>query len=305
MCLNKKAVILIAIVAVFVVGGYYIYGSPKGIILKVSTTTSLYATGLLDALADAFKAKTGNIVVQFIPVGSGAALELAKHGDVDMVFVHAPNLEVQYINDGVLTNGTIIAYNYFVIVGPKDDPANINGSSPIEAMKKIYFAGENGSAKFISRGDNSGTHVRELTLWSLAGLNASGKPWYVETGTGMSNTLLVANEYKAYTLSDTGTYLKLKKEGRIPNLEALVTNGKILINIYSAYLVNSTIYPNVKVDLAEKFINFVRSNEGQEIISNFGVSEFGVPLFYPVKGKESELRDDWYWFANMTLPLTL
>ncbi len=300
--LNRKALIIIAVLAISGIAGFYIYErSTEKIILRVSTTTSLYATGLLDALADAFKAKTGNIVVQFIPVGSGAALELAKHGDVDMVFVHAPNLEVQYIVDGVLTNGTIIAYNYFVIVGPKEDPANINGTSPIEAMKKIYFAGENGTTEFISRGDNSGTHVRELILWNLAGLNASGKSWYIETGTGMSNTLLIANEYGAYTLSDIGTYLKLKKEGRLPNLEALVTDGDILINVYSAYLVNSTMYPSVKVDLAMEFINFVRSDEGQDIIANFGVSEFGTPLFYPAKGKEDELKEDWNWLSNMTL----
>jgi len=290
------AVIIIIVVAV-AYSSYQIY--QERITLRISTTTSLYATGLLDKLADEFRKKGTNIIVQFIPVGSGAALRLAAQGDVDMVFVHAPNLEKQYIESGVLVNGSIFAYNYFVIVGPPDDPAGIGGTSPAEAMIKIYNAGEEGKAKFVSRGDNSGTHQRELLLWKLVGLNASGKPWYIETGTGMSDTLLVANEQNAYTLSDIGTYLKLKGQGRLPYLEILVDQGDILINIYSVYIVNPQKFPHVKYKLAKAFLEFVISDEGQDIIASFGVEEFGQSLFYPARGKVEELQDMWNWLANL------
>lgn len=290
--------IIIVLVAGIIYSSYYYYLSQQKITLKISTTTSLYATGLLDKLADEFSKRVPNVILQFIPVGSGAALRLAAQGDVDMVFVHAPNLEKQYIESGVLVNGSIFAYNFFIIVGPPEDPAGINGTSPVDAMVKIYEAGEEGKAEFISRGDNSGTHQRELLLWKMAGLNAFGKPWYIETGTGMSDTLLVANEHGAYTLSDIGTFLKLKSEGRLPYLEILVDQGDLLLNIYSVYLINPQMFPHVKYDLAKEFLEFVISDEGQDIIANYGVNEVGQPLFYPARGKLRELKEKWDWFAN-------
>ena len=266
--------------------------------LRVSTTTSLYATGLLDMLSDKFSEKYPNIRVEFIAVGSGAALRLAEKGDVDMILVHAPNLEVEYIDKGVIVDGKIFAYNTFVIVGPSDDPAGISGKDPIIAMTCIYDACERGEAVFVSRGDESGTHQRELLLWSLAGLDPQDKEWYVETGTGMSETLLYANERNAYTLSDIGTYLKLKSEGRLAYLTCLVDQGRELMNIYSVYIVNYKKYTGVRKDIAEKFMEFLLSDEGQELIGNYGKEEYGQPLFYPAKGEEDELRECWEWFAE-------
>jgi len=261
--------------------------------LRISTTTSLYATGLLDKLAEEFSKKHPNIIVQFIAVGSGAALRKAELEDADLVLVHAPSLEKKYLEKEVIYGGRIFAYNYFVIVGPKDDPARIKGLDPVSAMKKIYEAGEKGLAKFISRGDNSGTHVRELMLWSIAGLNSKGKPWYIETGSGMSETLMVANEYSAYTISDIGTYLKFSN--KLSELTVLVDEGDILINIYSAYLVKNS--SNEKY--AEMFMNFLISKEGQEIIGNYGVNDFGRPLFYSVESADiNKLLSLWNKFSE-------
>ncbi len=276
---------------------YFLYN--QSVKIRISTTTSLYATGLLDYLYDEFKENHSNVVVQFIAVGSGAALKLAEQGDVDMVFVHAPNLEADYIKRGIITNHTIFAYNYFIIVGPKSDPAHIANLTPIEAMKSIYNSCENGQALFISRGDQSGTHQRELLLWNLSGLNPFNKSWYIETGSGMSETLLVANEKNAYTISDIGTFLKLKGDGRLPNLVKLVDKGKILINIYSAYIVETAKTNSDTQKVIKSLMKFILSDTGQELIGSFGVDKYGQPLFYPAKGHEDELREIWQWFVDL------
>ncbi len=286
-------VIILVIVAV-IVGLYWYHTSSKEIVLRVTTTTSLYATGLLDKLAEEFHKHHPNIIIQFIAVGSGEALRKAAMGDADMVFVHAPSLEKRYVDQGILVDWGIIAYNTFIIVGPSNDPAGIKGlKDPIEAFKKIYEAGEKREALFVSRGDNSGTHVRELALWKLAGLDPHGKSWYIESGTGMSQTLMIANEKNAYTLSDVGTYIKLKKDGDLPYLEIMVDKGTYLLNIYSVYIVNPEKYPSINYMYAKMFRDFVLSKEGQEIIASYGVDKYGRPLFYPAEGKEDWLRDQW------------
>lgn len=258
------------------------------VVLRVSTTTSLYATGLLDMLADMFKKKHPNVIIQFIAVGSGEALKKAAMGDADAVLVHAPPLERKYVSERTIGKGTIFAYNYFVIVGPKEDPAGVKGLSPSEAMVKIFSAGEKGVAKFISRGDRSGTHVRELMLWDMVGLNPKGKAWYIETGSGMSETLMVANEYRAYTLSDIGTFLRFKD--KLNELTVLVDKGDILINIYSGYVVLSS----ENIGLAEEFIEFLVSSEAQEAIGNYGLEEYGQPLFYPIlEANSTTLKNIW------------
>jgi len=287
------SIILVAITAITTIIYVSVFGRETLRVLKVSTTTSLYVTGLLEKLSEEFRKEYPDVVIQFIAVGTGRALEIASRGDVDMVFVHAPSLEHKYIKRGILVDGRIIAYNYFVIVGPKDDPAGIKGlNSPVKALKRIYNAGVNGMTLFISRGDNSGTHIRELALWRKAGLNPIGQKWYIESGTGMSKTLMIANERKAYTLSDIGTYLKLKGEGILGRLEVLVDKGEGLINIYSAYIVNPDKY-KVDYELAKLFLEFVSSKKGQKIIDEYGVRLFGRPLFYPAYGKENELKELW------------
>ena len=287
----ERKILLISIVGVILASALLIHWfllKRETKVLRVSTTTSLYATGLLDKLAEEFKKEHPNVVIQFIAVGSGEALRKASQGDADMVLVHAPGLEKEYMDKGVIIERKIFAYNYFIIVGPKDDPAGIRNLDPITAMKKIYMAGEKGLAIFVSRGDNSGTHERELLLWSMAGLNPEGKGWYKDTGSGMAQTLMVANNMPAYTLSDIGTFLKLKD--KLTQLDILVSKGDIMFNIYSVYIVAKS--PNR--DLAREFINYLISSEGQKIIGNYGVKDFGQSLFYPASSKpKSELIEAW------------
>jgi tungstate transport system substrate-binding protein len=212
------------------------------------------------------------------------------------VFVHAPSLERVYVDRGVIVNGTIFAYNYFVIAGPSNDPAGIKGlTDPVEAFRRIYYAGEQGKAVFVSRGDNSGTHVKELSIWDKAGLDPSDKPWYIEAGQGMGGTLVIAGEKKGYVLTDISTYLKYKAEGRTPQIEALVTQGQDLINIYSVYAVNSC--PEDLKGIVNDLIEYV-SNDFQEIIANYGLKQYGVPLFNPAAGEEDWLRSEWMRLAS-------
>jgi len=287
--LDKRALLALVAALAVAVAVWVLYPKPHNS-LKVSTTTSLYDSGLLGALSSYFKKESGT-ELQFLVVGSGQALRLAKDGAVCLTLVHAPSLEKKYSD--YLTDHIIFAYNYFVIVGPKDDPAGIrNSTDAVEAFKKIYEAGERGEATFVSRGDMSGTNVKELSLWKLAGLDPKGKEWYKSTGSGMAKTLIVANDLKAYTLSDISTFLKLKKEGKLDNLEILYSNSTELINVYSAYRVKGCNDPK-----ALEFLKFLKG-EGQEIIASYGKEEFGVPLFYPAEGKEAWLSQIWEELAK-------
>lgn len=289
--------VLLLLTALIGVSGLYLLSPPRTRVLRVATTTSLYATGLLEALADEFRRERPHVVVQFIAVGSGEALERASRGDADMVFVHAPSLERRYVEEGVLVEHRIFAYNYFVLVGHPEDPAGARGLDPVAAFRRIFEAGERGDAVFVSRGDNSGTHSRELFLWSLAGLDPRGRPWYLEAGAGMSKTLLIANERGAYTLTDIGTYLKLRAEGRVPNLEVLVDRGEVLANVYSIYIVNPARVPGVNYALAREFAEFATSERGQAIVGSYGVEEVGTSLFYPALGTEG-LEELWAKLAG-------
>ncbi len=276
----KKPLLLAAVIIAIVILGVSLTRSGERLV--VSTTTSLYDTGLLEALGQAYEEKTG-IRVAFIAQGSGQALETAARGDACAVIAHAPRLEREYIEQGAISHHVIIAYNYFVIVGPPGDPAGVSqAESAVDAFRRIYQAGEEGRALFVSRGDRSGTHVREMELWKLAGLDPRGRPWYIETGQGMANTLVIAGEKGAYTLSDIGTYLKVRPEG----LAILYTNSSELINIYSAYVSTACASNKAAVD----FVEWLASGEAQEIIGSYGVEEYGRPLFYPARGME-----DWLW----------
>ena len=269
---------------------YHYLSSSSIIRIRVTTTTSLYATGLLEKLSSKYSERHPNVVFDYIPVGSGEALERAARGDACMVFVHAPLLEKKYIDRGVLEYHRIFAYNYFIIAGPMNDPAGVKrASDPIDAFKRIYRACEDRESIFISRGDNSGTHVKELSIWQAAGLDPRGRNWYLETGSGMGETLIVANEKKGYVLSDIGTFLKFKKEGRLNNIDSLYAGGEELINIYSVYLVKGCKYRDIVID----FINFIMG-PGQDIIREYGVYEYGSALFYPAINNMDYLTDLWY-----------
>jgi tungstate transport system substrate-binding protein len=287
--MDKKYILLaVAVIAIVVVIGVYASGYGQTQTLKIATTTSLEDTGLLAVLETEYEKKYPNTDVQFIAAGTGQALEYGKKGDVDLVMVHAKTSEEKFIADGFGTNRTIFAYNYFYIVGPANDPANINGSNATSAFTKI---GTDGAANptevmFVSRGDNSGTNTRELQIWNKTDLNytteVQGQPWYIESGKGMGDTLILANEKSAYTLSDSGTYLAFK--GNL-TLSAFVTQGKDLLNVYSMIPINPAKFPDVNSEDAQTWIAFVTSAEGQKIIGEYGVDKYGQQLFIPIAGQ--------------------
>jgi len=240
--------------------------------LMLATTTSVDATGLLDVLADAF-AKDAGITLRWIAVGTGAALKQARDGNADVVIVHARKLEEEFLRDGFGVNRRVIARNYFVIVGPAGDPAGVSGSpSAAAALGRIRSSG----ASFVSRGDNSGTHARELELWALAG----GRPetGYLETGQGMAETLRVAAERRAYTLTDTATFYGLRG---LAGLEPVTGNSPELENIYAVIAVDPARVPTARYGEAMAFIAFLTSPRGQKLIGEFkGLA--GRPLFEPL-----------------------
>jgi len=260
---------------------------PPKQVLMLSTTTSLYDTGLLDYLKPVFDEKY-NADLRIVYAGTGKALEYGMRGDVDVLAVHDRAREDQFIADGYGINRRCFAYNYFVIVGPESDPAGIKGMKPEDAFRTIREKGMNNTAiKFVSRGDASGTHAAEQRVWKSAGFNYTTEirnstgGWYLEAGSGMGPTLVMASEKSAYTLSDIGTFLAFK--GQI-QLVPLVEKGDILLNVYAVMAVNPAKQPHVNSTMATNFINFMISNETQQMIGEFGVAEYGAPLFYPLSG---------------------
>ncbi len=256
--------------------------SPSRETLVVSTTTSLYDTGLLDVLEDRFEAEYA-VDLYFISAGTGLAIQQAQRGDADMILVHAPSVEFAFLQEGYGVDRKIIAYNFFTIVGPAEDPAGIEGLPPAQAMEKIAEAGKRGAATWVSRGDRSGTHLKEIALWEAAGFRVEelrGEDWYLESGAGMGKTLLLAEEKNSYTLADMGTYLKYSAEGHV-SLKMLVTQGRELLNVYSAIAVNPEANPHTNLEGAIAFIKFLTSPEGQGIIGDYGVDAYGRPLFHP------------------------
>jgi tungstate transport system substrate-binding protein len=240
-------------------------------ILRLATTTSTDNSGLLQDLVPPFE-KRNNIRVHVIAVGTGKALRLAREGDVDIVLVHARKAEDKLVSDGYGINRRDIMYNDFVIVGPNDDLAGIRGMKQAPAaMAKISDSGN----VFVSRGDNSGTHKKEITLWKKAGIQPAGS-WYREAGQGMGKVLQIAGEMQAYTLTDRGTWLAYQK--RIP-LKIRSEGDSSLHNPYGIIAVNPERYSDVNYDGAMKFINWITSDEGQKLIRDFKIS--GKALFIP------------------------
>ena len=201
-----------------------------------------------------------------------------------MILVHAPMSEYVFLNGSYGVNRKIIAYNFFTIVGPPSDPAHISGLGAKEALKAIMAAGANGTVLWVSRGDNSGTYIKEMSLWKSIGVNVTelrASSWYIEAGSGMTATLMLANEKQAYTLSDMGTYLVNYNNHNI-NLVRLVVESKSLLNVYSAIADNPNNANMTKTNFAGamQFIRYLVSAQGQQLIANYGVSQYGQPLFY-------------------------
>lgn len=249
-------------------------------ILRMATTTSTDNTGLLDFLAPEFK-KDAGIELQWVAVGTGKALELGKNCDVDVLLVHAPSAEKKYVAKGYGVDRTEIMYNDFVIIGPKDDPARIKGKSPVEALKIIAEK----KALFVSRGDNSGTHKKELSLWKEAGLtNIDKAEWYIQTGQGMIATINVAAERGGYTLTDRGTYIKYEYSMKgNPPLVVLVEGDKRLYNLYSVIAVSPTRCPEARYEFAKRFIRWISSPRVQRKIGDYEI--LGKRLFVPLKAR--------------------
>ena len=243
----------------------------------LATTTSTQDSGLLDVLVPLFE-KKGGYTVKTIAVGTGQSLALGARGEADVVLVHAPTLEREYLAKGTLVNRRLVMHNDFVLVGPPDDPAGIKGGkAAAAAFGKIAERG----SRFVSRGDNSGTHSKERALWKAAGIAPKGG-WYVESGQGMGATLTIASEKGAYTLTDRASYLAFKKRIR---LAVLLEGDTPLLNIYHVMEVNPARHPKVNAAGGKAFADFMVSPEAQAVIRTFGVEKYGEPLFFPDAGK--------------------
>ena len=248
--------------------------------LILSTTTSTRDTGLLDVLLPMFEKQCG-CTVKMIAVGSGAALQMGMDGNADVLLVHAPASEKTYMDKGFGQERLLVMHNDFVILGPTADPAKIKGiKAPAEAFKKIAAA----KATFVSRGDNSGTNQAELAIWKAAGITPTkDDAWYLQTGGAMGDTLNVANQKAAYTISDRGTYLAYKANLQ---LDVLVQGDPSLLNIYHVITVNPAKWPKVNIKLAKEFADFMVSADTQKVIAAFGIDKYGQPLFFPDAGKK-------------------
>jgi len=248
----------------------------SGKTLMMATTTSTDNTGLLDYLAPEFKKDTG-IELKWVAVGTGKALQMGTNCDVDVLLVHDPDAEKKFMADGSGINRKELMYNDFVIIGPKNDPAQIRKLGVVKAMKAIAAK----KANFASRGDKSGTHALELKLWKTAGIAAPDKEsWYMQTGQGMIETIKVASEKGGYTITDRGTYIKYESTNKgNPPLVILVENDSNLFNQYAAIEVNPAKCTKVKNDAAREFIKWMASKKGQKLVKDFKLE--GKQLFTP------------------------
>jgi len=243
--------------------------------LILATTTSTQDSGLLDVLIPLFEAESG-YTVQTIAVGSGQAMQMGQEGNADVLLVHSPSAEKQFMTDGWGKERALVMHNDFIIVGPADDPAQIKGLAVSDAFQAIAAA----QAGFIARGDESGTSTKELGIWAKAELDpAAEQPaWYTETGQGMGATLTIASEKNGYTLTDRATFLANRDN---LDLEILVEGDNSLLNVYHVITVNVEKWPKVNYDGANAFLEFMTAPDTQEVIGKFGVDKYGQPLFYP------------------------
>jgi tungstate transport system substrate-binding protein len=238
----------------------------------LATTTSTQDSGLLDVLVPMFRAQSG-IEIKVIAVGTGQALELGRRGDADVLLVHDPAAEQRFVDEGFGIERRPVMGNDFVLVGPPTDPAGVKGqTSAAEAFSRVARA----EAPFVSRGDESGTHAREKAVWRQAGIEPQGD-WYVRAGAGMGQVLRMADERRAYTLSDRGTFLA-QRQGL--DLAVLCAGDPLLVNQYSVILVNPEKHPHVQSEAARKFADFLLAPQTQQAIADFDKDRFGEPLFF-------------------------
>lgn len=254
--------------------------APENPVIRLSTTTSVNDSGLLPYLQPYFEAATG-YTLEVTSAGTGAAIEKGRTGDADALLVHAKASEEEFISEGYAKERIPFMYNYFVIIGPADDPAGIKGmTSASEAFAAIAKSG----VPFVSRGDESGTHKAELKIWEAAGLAPSGDTdsWYVSTGQGMGASITVAAEQGAYVLTDKATYLSHESKDKF---EILLEESDELKNTYSMLAVSADKWPDTNIEGANAFIEWMTSEEASKLIAEYGVAEYGEPLFYVIEGE--------------------
>ena len=254
---------------------------PKESRVQLATTTSLYDTGLWSLLEPMYEEKY-NVELDILYAGSGIAFEYGRNCDIDVLTIHSKAYELQFIADGYGVERIPFAYNHFVIVGPADDPAGIEGMSPEGAFAALA---EQQSSSFISRYDKSGTHTKEKAIWAAAGYNyseiESSGDWYVKASNGMAPTLLMANEMGGYTLSDIGTFLANQGD-----LVSLVDSGSIMLNVYSVIAISPDKCASTDATHAANMVEFLTSEEVQDLIDNYGAAQYGQSLFSACFGNE-------------------
>jgi tungstate transport system substrate-binding protein len=269
-----KKVTGLSVLAVFVLSMIVCTGSVSFAASEIicSSTTSTDNSGLFGYILPMFEKKT-SIKVKVVARGTGAAIEMGKRGDADVAFVHAKEQELKAVEEGYFVNRHDVMYNAFVIIGPSEDPAKIKGmKSAVEAFKKIAA-----SFIFISRGDNSGTNTKELAIWQKTGIVPKGQKWYLEVGQGMEKTQRIADEKRAYTLTDMGTWLMTKDKDKL-SMMIVLEGDPALFNQYGVMAVNPSKYPQVKYKEALEFINWLISKEGQQAIASFKDSNGNLPF---------------------------
>ncbi len=246
----------------------------------ILTTTTTQDSGILTHLTEAFEKATG-WRTKAIVAGSGDILKQGARGEGDVVLTHSPAAEKAWMQEGYATSRRLVMYNDFIIIGPPNDPAQTKGLSAAEALKRIAEK----HVVFVSRGDESGTHVRELAMWKRAGVDPKGQPWYRETGQGQGLTMEVASQHQAYAFTDRGTYLV--HERRL-GMAILVENDPALFNIYHVMPVDPLKFPKVNGKGGQTFADFLISPEGQKVIGEFGKEKYGRSLFVPAADKKEE-----------------
>lgn len=278
-----RSILVFLLVTICLVGSLASCAKPEPTVLRLATTTSTYDSGLLDAILPDFESRY-NARVDVVAVGTGQAIALGENGDADVILVHARAREDAFVESGNGVARYDVMYNDFILVGPPDDPAGIAGmASASDALAAIAAA----EAPFASRGDDSGTHTKELALWKAASLEPDpSSGWYLSLGQGMGETLQFASERGAYTLSDRGTFLA--QRDNLPGLAILVGGDtidenpdKAMYNPYGVIPVNPATHEGIEADLAKQFAEWLTSVDTQETIGAYGIDKFGQPLFYP------------------------
>jgi len=291
----KIKLLFLIILVILVISGYY-YSIQQNERVIISLTTSVNDSGLAYMLEEKFEEYHPDIDIQIIASGTGKALEIARRGDADLVLVHNRQMEEEFVENGIGEHRITLMYNNFVLIGPESDPLSISGNNITAALEKMALTKNVYDFRFISRGDLSGTHQFERLLWSKIGIEPTGMKWYIETSSGMGNTLRIADEKEAYVIIDSGTWQSLK-DGK--NLVVLSKDDPDTINPYSLIIVSKNVHPNVNYSGAEKFILFLISEEGQRNIGNF--KKNNEILFTPIFGKpeliglQSEKDSIEYW----------